>query len=72
MDPEVGKFHNKEYVYQMDPDQTDSCRINVNYCRIGILTNEVTYIVQCITTSFHRYSQRVYIIRVEGNYLDGN
>lgn len=37
---EVGKFDNKEYSYQMGPENTRSRSINVNYCRIGFQKNE--------------------------------
>lgn len=37
---EVGIFRDKEYVYQMDPDQTRSRSINVNYCKIGFEKGE--------------------------------
>jgi hypothetical protein len=37
---EVGIFRDKEYIYQMDPNQTKSRSINVNYCNIGFGKNE--------------------------------
>jgi hypothetical protein len=37
---EVGIFRDKEYVYQMDPDQTKSRSINVNYCHLGFKKGE--------------------------------
>lgn len=37
---EVGIYRDKEYVYQMDPDQTKSRSINVNYCHLGFKKDE--------------------------------